>query len=86
ARVDHWHVASLPGPRGTSASQLSEILRAAGVSPAAITSYADVESALVAAQVAVEPADRIVTFGSFLTVAAAMQALALQRAQRRDQT
>ncbi|MEG0821248.1 MAG: bifunctional tetrahydrofolate synthase/dihydrofolate synthase [Burkholderiaceae bacterium] len=86
ARVDHWHVASLPGPRGTSASQLSEILRAAGVSPAAITSYADVESALVAAQVAVEPADRIVVFGSFLTVAAAMQALALQRAQRRDQT
>lgn len=83
SRIDHWHVASLPGPRGASAEAIAQILLAAGVAPAAITLHCDVDAALVAAQGAAEPADRILAFGSFLTVAAAMQALALQRQARR---
>ena len=83
SRIDHWHVASLPGPRGASAESIAQILLAAGVAPAAITLHRDVDAALVAAQGAAEPADRILAFGSFLTVAAAMQALALQRQARR---
>lgn len=86
SRVDHWHVAPLPGPRGASAEALQGFLLAAGVAPAAIHRHADVGAALAAAQEAAEPADRIVAFGSFLTVAAAMQALALQRAARRGST
>lgn len=85
-RVDVWHLAPLPGPRGASAEALRDFLLAAGVAPAVIRTYADVARALAAAQEAAEPADRIVAFGSFLTVAAAMQAIALQRAARRGST
>lgn len=82
-RIDRWHVATLPGPRGTSAAVLAAQLRAAGVAPEAIAEHASVESALEAAQGAVQPADRILAFGSFLTVADAMRALEVQRARRR---
>ena len=82
-RIDRWHVATLPGPRGTSAAALAAQLRAAGVAPEAIAEHASVESALEAAQGAVQPADRILVFGSFLTVADAMRALEAQRARRR---
>ena len=30
-RVDVWHLASLPGPRGTTAAVLAQIVRDAGV-------------------------------------------------------
>lgn len=83
SRIDRWHVATLPGPRGTRAAALAAQLRAAGVAPEAITEHASVESALEAAQGAVQPADRILAFGSFLTVADAMRALEVQRARRR---
>ncbi len=82
-RIDGWHVAALPGPRGASASAQAERLRAAGVSPDAIREHASVESALESAQGAVQPADRILCFGSFLTVADAMRALEAQRLRRR---
>ncbi|MGE5665279.1 MAG: bifunctional tetrahydrofolate synthase/dihydrofolate synthase [Betaproteobacteria bacterium] len=83
SRIDRWHVVTLPGPRGTSAAALAAQLRAAGVAPEAIAEHASVESALEAAQGAVQPADRILAFGSFLTVADAMRALEVQRARRR---
>jgi len=51
-RIDRWHVATLPGPRGAPAASLVEQL----------------------ARDAVSEADRIVVFGSFLTVAAALSA------------
>jgi dihydrofolate synthase/folylpolyglutamate synthase len=82
-RIDRWHLADLPGPRGSRAQELAPRLLAAGVAPAAIVEHASVESALEAAQGAVQPADRILVFGSFLTVADAMRALEAQRGRRR---
>jgi dihydrofolate synthase/folylpolyglutamate synthase len=82
-RIDRWHLADLPGPRGSRAQELASRLLAAGVAPAAIVEHASVESALEAAQGAVQPADRILVFGSFLTVADAMRALEAQRGRRR---
>jgi len=73
-RVDHWHVATLPGPRGATGPRLREALVAAGVPPAAVRVHADVPEALAAARSVAAEADRIVVFGSFLTVAAALPA------------
>jgi dihydrofolate synthase/folylpolyglutamate synthase len=71
-RVDRWYVASLPPPRGATALDLRERLRTAGVAPAAIRDFNDPASAYRAAREAVTEADRIIVFGSFLTVAAAL--------------
>ncbi len=72
ARIDRWHVASLPGPRGARADQLRDRLIAAGVDSDSIRTFPDVERAYEAAAAAAGEADRIVVFGSFLTVAAAL--------------
>jgi dihydrofolate synthase / folylpolyglutamate synthase len=71
-RVDHWYVASLPPPRGASAQDLRLRLETAGVAAPAIREFADPGSAYRAAREAVAEADRIIVFGSFLTVAAAL--------------
>jgi dihydrofolate synthase/folylpolyglutamate synthase len=78
ARVDRWHVATLPGPRGASASMLADALARAGVAPADVRAFDDVASAYREARDEAGEADRIVVFGSFLTVAAVLSA------QRRD--
>ena len=75
ARIDRWFVATLPGPRGSGAAQLAAALEAAGIPAAAIRTFDDVASALRAARAAAGDADRIVVFGSFLTVAAALASL-----------
>jgi len=75
-RVDHWHVSTLPGPRGASAADLATRLRAAGVAERDVTAHRDVAAALDAARAEAGEADRIVAFGSFLTVAAALAAVA----------
>jgi len=72
SRVDRWYVASLPPPRGATAEDLRRRLEAAGVAPAAIREFDDPDSAYRAAREAVAEADRIIVFGSFLTVAAAL--------------
>ena len=71
-RVDRWYIASLPPPRGASALDLRLRLEAAGVAPADIRDFADPASAYRAVREAVAEADRIIVFGSFLTVAAAL--------------
>lgn len=72
--IDEWFAVSLTGERGRSATEFEATARAAGVrSP--IFQYADVASALSAAKDIAGHDDRIVVFGSFLTVAAAMVAL-----------
>ncbi len=71
-RVDRWYVASLPPPRGATALDLRQRLETAGVAPAAIRDFDDPDSAYRAAREAVTEADRIIVFGSFLTVAAAL--------------
>ena len=66
-RVTRWHFASLPGPRGALAAEVakqSQIERASLFdSPAA---------AFVAAKAVANESDKIVVFGSFLTVAEVM--------------
>jgi dihydrofolate synthase/folylpolyglutamate synthase len=74
-RIDHWRLATLPGPRGARADDLARHLRAHGVAPDAIATFDDVPAALAAAQGDAHEADRIAVFGSFLTVAAALTAL-----------
>jgi dihydrofolate synthase/folylpolyglutamate synthase len=74
ARVDRWFVAPLPGPRGATAERIGGALLAAGVAASAIRRFDDVTSAFAAARDAAGEADRIIAFGSFLTVAAALRA------------
>jgi dihydrofolate synthase/folylpolyglutamate synthase len=67
-----WFVATLPGPRGAAAADLAERLVVAGVAREAIVVCNDVSDAWCAAREAASEADRIIVFGSFLTVAAVM--------------
>jgi len=79
--VDVWHLATLATPRGASAEQLQEALRAAGIdAPAAL--YADVNGAYAAALAQATPSDRVVIFGSFYTVGAILRALSAERSAR----
>lgn len=71
-RIDHWIVAPLPGPRGATAQTLREHLFRAGVAPEVITECDSVAAALAAADKRAGDTDRIVVFGSFLTIAAAL--------------
>ena len=72
-RIDHWFVAGIAGPRGTTAQQLSSHLAAAGVS--AVTGCASIADAYARAREAAGENDKIVIFGSFHTVSEAMQAI-----------
>jgi dihydrofolate synthase/folylpolyglutamate synthase len=74
-RVDRWYPATLPGPRGATAAALSAQLTASGVAAGAIRRCDDVGLALAAARDDAAEADRILVFGSFLTVAAALAAV-----------
>jgi dihydrofolate synthase/folylpolyglutamate synthase len=74
--IDHWCVATLPGPRGASAAALAAELERAGVAPTAIRCFDDVAAACGGAREGAGEADRIIIFGSFLTVAAALAAIA----------
>jgi dihydrofolate synthase/folylpolyglutamate synthase len=71
-RVDRWLIASLPPPRGATSALLHARLTGLGVAPDAILSYQDPGAAYRAAREMATEADRIVVFGSFLTVAAAL--------------
>jgi dihydrofolate synthase/folylpolyglutamate synthase len=73
-RIDRWFVVTLPGARGATALELRAALLAAGVDVAQVRTFDDVAAALATARAAAGEADRIVVFGSFLTVAAAMVA------------
>jgi dihydrofolate synthase/folylpolyglutamate synthase len=74
ARIDRWFVVTLPGTRGATAAQLGAQLAQAGVAPRAIRMFDDVASGFAAAREEANEADRIIVFGSFLTVAAALAA------------
>ena len=71
-RVERWLVATLPPPRGATAEQLRQRLEKAGVSPNAIERFETPDAAYAAARGMATEADRIIVFGSFLTVAAAL--------------
>ena len=74
-RITRWHLAGLEGPRGSTAGELARSLEAAGVAtPRA--EFTGVRQAFTAAREWAGENDKIVVFGSFLTVADAMRALA----------
>ncbi|HQR70003.1 MAG TPA: bifunctional tetrahydrofolate synthase/dihydrofolate synthase [Burkholderiaceae bacterium] len=75
SRIDHWHVGPTAGVRGTSAAELAALLRASGVADRAITEHGSIGEACLAARRAASADDRILAFGSFLTVADAMRAI-----------
>ena len=74
-RIDRWFLAGLEaaGPRGGSAEALAARLE--GTPAATGTVHADVEAALAAARAQARAGDRILVFGSFHTVAAALRAI-----------
>lgn len=77
-RIDHWFVCGLPGPRGLAAPALAERLAQAGVRGDLRCFESPAEAFAQARQAATE-GDRIVTFGSFLTVAGALDVLRADR-------
>lgn len=69
-RVDRWFVAPLPGPRGADVPRIAAALDAERVLEP-VHACDSVADALSRARAAARPDDRIVVFGSFLTVEAA---------------
>jgi len=82
--VDAWHFTDLPTPRAATAILLSTRLETTPKRPTQVTSvtHSDPVSALAAAMVAADPADRIVVFGSFYTVGGVLAHGLPQRAAR----
>jgi dihydrofolate synthase/folylpolyglutamate synthase len=79
AHVDRWFVAGIDSPRGASADHLVNILCDSKVR-GTITSCANIGDAYAEACDSASQNDRILVFGSFYTVAAAMEARAIRRA------
>jgi dihydrofolate synthase/folylpolyglutamate synthase len=81
-RVDAWHVGGTPGARGLSGGDALRILlqRQPG---ARATAFDTIAAAFDAAQLEAGPDDRILAFGSFLTVAEVMRARDLRRVDPR---
>jgi dihydrofolate synthase/folylpolyglutamate synthase len=76
-RVTRWHLASLPGARGASAEELAKHL------PGSVFSFESPAAALSAALGRAGEGDKIVVFGSFLTVGEAMAWLKNNKTSRR---
>ncbi|MHB8564068.1 MAG: bifunctional tetrahydrofolate synthase/dihydrofolate synthase [Acidiferrobacteraceae bacterium] len=70
--IDEWHVASLTGPRGAAGAETAERLRTGGVS-GAVSTHPDPASGFREIERKARPQDRIVVFGSFLTVSAILR-------------
>ena len=66
-RVTRWHLASLPGPRGATAEDI-----AAHLADSPAEKFASPAAAFAAARERAGESDKIVVFGSFLTVADVM--------------
>jgi len=72
--LDRWYFTDLPTPRAASAADLHAAWLARNQrKDASAAAFADVNAALDAAIAAANPADRIVVFGSFYTVAGVLQ-------------
>ncbi len=72
SRIDRWFVATLPPPRGATAQDLRQRLLAAGIGATTVETFEGPDIAYDAARRAAVETDRIVVFGSFHTVAAAL--------------
>ncbi len=78
-RIDHWCLTDLPQPRGASAESIRQLLLASGFKPGngagaefSVECFATPEKAYLNARSRAGENDRIVVFGSFLTVAGVM--------------
>lgn len=71
-RIDRWFVAAANAERAAPAQRVAEILAQRGLASVTRT-FATVPAALAAARREAGPDDRIIVFGSFHTVAEAMQ-------------
>lgn len=72
--IDHWYLTDLPLPRASRAADLRPLVEALpGAIPRETSTHASPREALAAALSAVDPADRIVVFGSFFTVGGVLQ-------------
>lgn len=80
ARIDHWHIGGTPGARGSRADEVAAIVRAACATGASVDTYDTIGAAYAAAIAHAAADDRMVVFGSFLTVAAALR----ERARNAD--
>ena len=77
-RITRWHLATLGGPRGATAAELAAVLQGEGVqTPADL--HDTPAQAYAAAREQVGETDKIVVFGSFLTVTEVMQYLSMHR-------
>jgi len=74
AQVTEWFLSPLPGPRGADLDQMARALQSVGV-VVPVTSCSDVTTALQRAREHAGPNDKILVFGSFHTVAAALRAI-----------
>jgi dihydrofolate synthase/folylpolyglutamate synthase len=68
--VDRWLAVGLEGTRALTAAALASRMRRAGVEPVLAT--ADVAAGMAQARAEAKPGDRVVVFGSFLTVGPAL--------------
>jgi dihydrofolate synthase/folylpolyglutamate synthase len=78
-KIDHWYLTGLPLPRAAETAQLADCLEQAGVrestdknSERSIRHYPNPQAAFTEAKARATENDRIVVFGSFLTVAGVM--------------
>jgi len=76
--IDRWFVAQASADRGATGAELRDVLAAADGRGIAVCT--DVAAACVAARAAARPGDRVVVFGSFVTVGAATESLGLYSA------
>ncbi|MEO8187445.1 MAG: bifunctional tetrahydrofolate synthase/dihydrofolate synthase [Burkholderiaceae bacterium] len=73
-RIDHWYAAPTIGARGASAATIARHISAA-MPAAAVTEHSTVASALASAREHAKSDDRILAFGSFVSVAEVMRAI-----------
>jgi dihydrofolate synthase/folylpolyglutamate synthase len=81
-RITRWHLASLPGPRGASAEHLEENLRKSD-SRVPLLKFEFPKTAFAAALEHAAEGDKIVVFGSFLTVGEVMAWLKNNKTSKR---
>ncbi|MGH8129557.1 MAG: bifunctional tetrahydrofolate synthase/dihydrofolate synthase [Steroidobacteraceae bacterium] len=75
-RISHWIAVGLEGPRAISPAELGERIERAGGAP--VETAADVAAGMQKARAECRPGDRVLVFGSFLTVGPALGSLGLE--------
>ncbi len=69
-RVSHWHIAALPDTlRAAEPADIVDIVQNCVPSNTEINTYVDINSAMLALVILMQPEDVLIGFGSFITVA-----------------